>query len=67
MTYIKNDLTRRKTMTQVSQTTIKRFRNAFPEMAHYSDMEAAAYCRAMKREKKKVDNYITKRIKHYEK
>lgn len=53
-------------MTQVSQTTIKRFRNAFPEMTHYSDMEAAAYCRAMKREKKKVDNYITKRIKHYE-
>jgi hypothetical protein len=53
-------------MTQVSQTTIKRFRNAFPEMAHYSDMEAAAYCRAMRREKKKVDRSIKKRIRKYE-
>lgn len=53
-------------MTQVSETTIKRFRKAFPEMSHYSDVEVTAHCRMMKREKKKVDNYITKRIKHYE-
>lgn len=66
MTYIKNDLTRRKTMTQVSQTTIKAFRKAFPEMNSYSDVEVTAHCRMRKREKKKVDRYIEKRIKHYE-
>ena len=53
-------------MTQVSQTTIKVFRKAFPEMSSYSDVEVTAHCRMMKREKKKVDRYIEKRIKHYE-
>ncbi len=34
-------------MTHVSDSTIKQFRLAFPEMAHYSDMEVTAYCRNM--------------------
>lgn len=53
-------------MTQVSESTIKQFRKAFPEMSHYSDVEVIAHCRMMKREKRKVDRFIEKRIKRYE-
>ena len=52
-------------MTQVSQTTIKQFRKAFPEMQEYSDMEAMAYCRNLKKEKRRVDKFIEKRIDKY--
>ena len=52
-------------MTHTSQTTIKRFRKAFPEMSFYSDVEVTAYCRNMKREKKQLDKFVEKRIKHY--
>ena len=54
-------------MTHVSDSTIKQFRLAFPEMAHYSDMEVTAYCRNMKREKKAVDRSIERSVKKYEK
>lgn len=54
-------------MTHVSDSTIKQFRLAFPEMAHYSDMEVTAYCRNMKREKKAVDRNIERSVKKYEK
>lgn len=53
-------------MTQVSESTIKQFRKAFPEMSHYSDVEVTAHCRAMKRNKKMLDKSIKKRIKKYE-
>ena len=54
-------------MTQTSQTTIKAFRKAFPEMASYSDVEVTAYCRNLKREKKQIDRSIERRTKHYSK
>lgn len=54
-------------MTHVSDSTIKQFRLAFPEMAHYSDMEVTAFCRNMKREKKAVDRSIERSVKKYEK
>lgn len=53
-------------MTQVSESAIKRFRKAFPEMSHYSDVEVTAHCRMMKREKKRLDRSIEKRIRKYE-
>ncbi len=54
-------------MTYVSDSTIKQFRLAFPEMSQYSDMEVTAYCRNMKREKKAVDRSIERSVKKYEK
>ena len=52
-------------MTQGQQDHIKRFRKAFPEMSHYSDMEVMAYCRDLKREKRAVDKFIDRRVRHY--
>ena len=52
-------------MTQGHQDHIKRFRKAFPEMSHYSDMEVMAYCRDLKREKRSVDRFIEKRVSKY--
>lgn len=54
-------------MTHVSDSTIKQFRLAFPEMAHYSDMEVTAYCRNLRREKKRVDRGIERSVRKYEK
>lgn len=53
-------------MTQIQQNQIKRFRKAFPEMSSLSDAEAVAYCRNFKREKRRVDKYIERRIRSYE-
>lgn len=52
-------------MTQVKQNTIYRFRKAFPEMSKISDVEVMAYCRDLKREKKKVDRSIERKIRSY--
>jgi len=52
-------------MTQIRQDCIKRFRKAFPEMQEYSDVEAMAYCRNLKKEKKSVDKYIERKVKQY--
>jgi len=49
-------------MTQMQQDHIKRFRKAFPEMQDYSDSEAMAYCRNLKKEKKRVDKWISKKV-----
>ena len=52
-------------MTQIQQDHIKRFRKAFPEMQEYSDVEAMAYCRNLKREKRRVDRQIEKKVNYY--
>jgi len=52
-------------MTQIQQDHIKRFRKAFPEMQDYSDVEAMAYCRNLKREKRRVDKFIEERVNYY--
>ena len=49
-------------MTQAQQSQIKCFRKAFPEYSDYSDMEAVAFVRGFKSEKKKADKWIEKRI-----
>lgn len=53
-------------MTQIQQDHIKRFRKAFPEMNDISDVEVVAYCRNLKREKRRIDKYIERRIRSYE-
>jgi hypothetical protein len=52
-------------MTQIQQDHIKRFRKAFPEMQDYSDVEAMAYCRNLKQEKRRVDKFVEKRVNYY--
>lgn len=52
-------------MTQIRQDQIKRFRKAFPELGHYSDAEAMAYCRDFSKRKKQADRFIEGRIRHY--
>ena len=52
-------------MTQGKQDHVKRFRKAFPEMNHYSDMEVMAYCRDLKKEKRSVDRFIEGKVQKY--
>lgn len=52
-------------MTQVQQDHVKRFRKAFPEMSDYSDAEVMAYCRDLKKEKRRVDRFIEGKVSRY--